>query len=134
MRLARYVFGLGGVFGFLLLAPMLFLEEQVGVAYPPPVAHPEFFYGFVGVALAWQVAFLLIATDPIRYRPLMLVGVLEKLGYGVPTWVLYAQGRAPVEVVIGGSIDLLLGMLFVASWWATRPRSAEGAAPADRVS
>lgn len=40
-------------------------------------------YGFIGVAAAWQVAFLLIAQDPLRYRLLILPGILEKLGFGV---------------------------------------------------
>ena len=29
--------------------------------YPPTITHPDFFYGFVGVALVWQLVFLLNA-------------------------------------------------------------------------
>jgi len=54
---------------------------------------PALFYGFAGVALAWQFVFLIIASNPVRFRPLMLVGILEKLGFFLPTVALYAQHR-----------------------------------------
>jgi hypothetical protein len=38
---------------------------------PPAITHSEFYYGFVGFAMTWQVAFLIIRRDPKRYRPLM---------------------------------------------------------------
>jgi hypothetical protein len=34
------------------LLPLYFLEENQGTDFPPPLAHPEHFYGFIGVALA----------------------------------------------------------------------------------
>jgi hypothetical protein len=47
MRLARWVFLLAGVSGVLIVAPMYFLEAQIGRDQPPPVNHPEFYYGGV---------------------------------------------------------------------------------------
>ena len=38
------------------------MEARVGRDYPPAITHPEYFYGFLGVAAAWQVAFLVIAA------------------------------------------------------------------------
>ena len=61
-----------GVYGLIVMAPNYFLERQISQNDPPPITHPEYFYGFVGVALAWQVAFLLISREPVRLRPLML--------------------------------------------------------------
>ena len=49
---------------------------------PTLIERPEHFYGFIGVARAWQVIFLIVASDVMRYRPLMLAGVLEKLSFG----------------------------------------------------
>ena len=37
----------------------------------------------VGVALVCQLLFLLISTDPRRYRPIILIGVLEKLSFAL---------------------------------------------------
>jgi len=41
----------------------LLLEYYIGEQDPPPITHPEFFYGFVGVAVAWQMLFLLMSRD-----------------------------------------------------------------------
>ena len=78
MQFARWVFRIAGIVGLMMLLTMYFLEEQIGRDQPPPIAHPEFFYGLVGVAVAWQFAFLVISLDPPRYRLLMLPAVIEK--------------------------------------------------------
>lgn len=116
---ARRVFLLAGIYGIVALLPQYFLEERIGVELPPPITHPEHFYGFVGVALAWQLAFLLIARDPVRFRPLMPVAVLEKLAFGVAAVVLYTQGRVAGSVLSFGLLDLLLASLFTAAFVAT---------------
>jgi hypothetical protein len=117
---ARRVFTAAAIYGIVVLAPQYFMEERIGRDYPPPITHPEHFYGFIGLALVWQFVFLLIARDPIRYRPLMLIAVLEKLVFGIPALILYAQGRLAAMVLAAGVIDLLLGTLFVLSYRATR--------------
>lgn len=119
MSFARRVFLLAGIYGIIALLPQYFLEERIGVEMPPPITHPEHFYGFVGVALAWQLAFLLIARDPVRFRPLMPVAVLEKLSFGVAAIVLYTQGRVAGSVLSFGFIDLILAALFTAAFVAT---------------
>lgn len=119
MSFARRVFLLAGIYGIIALLPQYFLEERIGVEMPPPITHPEHFYGFVGVALAWQLAFLLIARDPVRFRPLMPVAVLEKLSFGVAAIVLYTQGRVGGSVLSFGFIDLILAALFTAAFVAT---------------
>ena len=42
-------------------------------ASTPEINHPELYYGFVGVTLAWQIVYVLIGLDPLRYRPFMLL-------------------------------------------------------------
>ena len=81
--MARWIFRIAAIYGLIALTPLYFLEARVA-APAPLLAHPEHFYGFIGTALAAQVMFLVIASDPARYRPLMLAGVLEKLAFGVP--------------------------------------------------
>src|SRR5262245_55352144 len=83
MLFARWVFRIAGIYGLAVLVPQYSLEEQVSRDYPPPITHPEYFYGFLGVAVSWQVAFLLIAQDPARYRPLMIPAALEKAAFGI---------------------------------------------------
>jgi hypothetical protein len=55
MRFARWVFLAAGVYGVLIMTPHYILEHHVNRHHPPPINHPEFYYGFVGVTLAWQV-------------------------------------------------------------------------------
>lgn len=119
-RFAKRVFLGAAVYGIVVLLPQYFLEAKIGRDYPPPITHPEQFYGFIGVALAWQLVFLLMSSDVRRYRALMLPAVLEKLAFGVPAIVLYAIGRTAGSVAAVGSIDLVLGVLFVLAYRATR--------------
>ena len=119
MRFAKTVFLVAGVYGLLVLLPQLFLEEKFGRDYPPPVTHPEFYYGFVGVAVAFQVLFLIVARDPARYRAVMIPAVIEKASFGVAVPVLYLQGRVPAVILTPAAIDLILGALFVAAYLKT---------------
>ena len=119
MTFARRVFAGAAVYGILALLPQYFLEARIGRDFPPPITHPEQFYGFVGVSLAWQFLFLLIARDPLRYRPAMIVAVLEKLAFGGATVVLFALDRVPAPVLAVGLVDLLLASLFTAAYRKT---------------
>lgn len=118
---ARRVFLIAAVYGVLVLAPQYFMEARIGRDFPPPITHPEHFYGFIGVALAWQVLFVVIARDPVRYRAVMPVAVLEKLGFGIAAVVLFAQGRLHAAVLGAGVIDLVLAALFLAAFRLTPP-------------
>jgi hypothetical protein len=113
---ARRVFGLAAVYGFVSLVPMYFIERRLMEQLPPPLTHPEFYYGFVGVALAWQVLFVLIAREPARLRPAMLPAVLEKLSWGIEVLVLVSLGRVGRFFVPAAVIDLVLAALFLAAW------------------
>lgn len=119
-RIARWIFVVAAVYGFLCLAPQYFMEDRIARDFPPPLNHPEHFYGFIGVALVWQIAFLLIASDVRRYRLFMIPAALEKVSFGAAVLVLFAQGRVPSLLVIFGGIDLVLAVLFVLSFRLTR--------------
>ena len=108
-----------GIWGILVLAPLYFLESLIGVRNPPPITHPEYFYGFVGVGLAWQILFLIIASDPIRYRGVMPAGVLEKLAFALAVYVLFARQRVDASMAAAATIDLFWAMLFIAAFVKT---------------
>src|SRR5579864_9406339 len=111
MKFAKIVFWIAGIYGVLVIAPLYFLLDAIGRQDPPPITHPGFFYGFAGVALAWQIAFFIIATDPVRFRPMMIPSILEKLTYGIAIVVLYLhhQVRTP-DLGLAGA-DLLFAAL-----------------------
>jgi hypothetical protein len=123
---ARWVFWIAGAYGLLILTPLYFMEKQIGIDQPPPITHPEFFYGFIGCALAFQVAFLVIGTNPRRFRAMMIPSVIEKFSYGIACFVVNAQGRLPGVALVFAGIDMVLGVLFILSYFATRHHSAEG--------
>jgi hypothetical protein len=123
MRFATWVFRLAGATGLLILLPMYFLEAWYGAEYPPPITHPELYYGFVGVALACQVMFLIIGSDPARYRPMMVPAMIEKFTYGIGTAWLVAGGRTVPTLAATAAMDLTLGVLFVAAFVKTRSQT-----------
>lgn len=122
MKFAKTVFSIAGIWGFLVLTPLYFMFNLIGTKDPPPITHPAFYYGFVGAGLAWQIAFLIIATDPVRFRPIIPAAVVEKFTYGVALIVLHLQGRLHAADLTFAGTDLLLGVLFIAAFVQTRSR------------
>jgi hypothetical protein len=131
MAFARWLFRIAGVYGLLAIVPLYFAADK----YMPVVGTPVlrsgfvFYYGFLGVAVAWQVTFLVIAHDPLRFRPLMLPAVIEKLGFFVPTTALFFLGHAREDLLAAGIIDGIFGVLFIVAWYrlpATSPAAASG--------
>ena len=118
-KFASRVFILAGVYGLLVLPPFYFLEERIGRDTPPPITHPEYYYGFLGVTIAWQIAFVMIGRNPVRYRPLMLVALFEKVSYGVVAIPMYCLGRIGGGPLMGGIIDLGLAVLFILAFQRT---------------
>jgi hypothetical protein len=120
MQFAKWVFLAAGIYGFVVLTPLYVLEPAIS-AQQGPVTHPEYFFGFVGCALAFQLLFLIIARDPVRLRPAMLAAIVEKVTFPAAVWPLFLQGRAPAAVTAFSTIDLFWGALFAISWMRTRP-------------
>ena len=120
MHFARRVFLIAAIYGIVGLVPQYFLEDKTGRDHPPAITHPEFFYGFTGVALAFQFLFLIIAHDPPRYRQAMLPGAMEKVAFGASTLVLYLRGRLAAPMVGFGIVDLVFAALFLVAYRMTR--------------
>jgi hypothetical protein len=118
MRFAKWVFLVAGVSGIVMILP-LYLEDQFFQEYPTAINRPEFYYGFVGVTLAWQFLFLVIATDPVRYRTAMLPAMLEKAGFALAFPLLYAAGRVAGVWLAFASMDATWLVLFVVAYLRT---------------
>ena len=119
MKFAKIVFWLAAIWGFLIITPLYFLFALISKNDPPPITHPGFFYGFVGVAMVWQLAFILIARDPIRFRPMMIPAILEKLVYSIPVIILVLQKRMHPADLVFSATDLLLAVLFLIAYLRT---------------
>ncbi|HEX8325211.1 MAG TPA: hypothetical protein VF595_15015 [Tepidisphaeraceae bacterium] len=123
MTFARRTYRIAAIYGLIVTLPAYFLESRLN----PPVSHPEQYYGFLGVVLAWQGAFWLIGGDPLRYRPLMPVTWVEKAGFAIPAVILFLQGRVDAAVLAVGLIDAGLCVAFVIAFIVTgRSGTTEG--------
>jgi hypothetical protein len=119
MKFAKVVFRVAAIWGVLVITPLYFMFGLIGRNDPPPITHPGFFYGFVGLALAWQIAFLLIGGDPVRYRPLMIPSIFEKFSFGAAVVILVLRKRMHSADLLFAGTDLLLGFLFVVAYFKT---------------
>ena len=126
MNLARRVFRFAGIYGLLVLVPQYFTEVKLGTDYPPAITHPEFYYGFLGVSISWQIAFLFVATDPLRYRPIMIPSILEKATFSIAVILLFLGHRTSGMMLGFALIDLMLGVAFVVAFVRTSsPQAAQ---------
>ena len=124
MKFAKFVFLIAGIYGLIVLLPMYFLEETTGHDSPPPITHPEYYYGFICVAVAWQIVFLILSRNPVRYRPMMIPAIVEKATFGVAVIVLYLQHRVSNFTLAPALIDSAWGVLFVVAYLKTKSEAA----------
>ena len=116
MKFARWVFAVAGVYGVLVTFPLYFMEGRINADYPPAISHAEYYYGFAGVVLVWQVLFLFIAKNPAAFRPVIPFCIAEKMSM-IPIFaVLFPGGRFPSNWIPLMLIDLILGALFWISY------------------
>ena len=121
MTFAKIIFWIAGIYGLVVITPLYFLANRIGQQDPPPITHPGFYYGFVGVAIAWQIAFFVIASNPVRLRPIMIPAVLEKIGFGVAMVVLYLQHSVRSADLGFGIVDLVFALLFLIAFSKSKP-------------
>ena len=121
MNFAKVVFVGAGMWGIGVLTPLYWLVDVSGRRYGVPTEYPQFYYGFLSVAMAWQIAFLIIGSNPTRFRVLMIPAILEKLGYVVPLAVLYQQARVTWADAQAAVPDFALGILMMLAFVKTRP-------------
>ena len=120
MKFAKWTFRTAGVFGLSVMIPMLFVENLIEQIMPPSVNHPEFFYGFVVLNICWQILYLFLAKDPIRFRPMMIPAFLAKASAPVALMWLYLQGRISSQWITTSIMDGVFAILFLVSYWAKR--------------
>ena len=129
MGFAKWTFRIAGIYGFVVLAPMYLMEQQVGQDFPPAITHPEYYYGFIGVALSFQILFLILSTDPLKFRMMMIPSILEKATYGIAVLGLFLQGRINPVIFYFSLVDLTFGLLFLIAYLKTDPTAQEDATP-----
>ncbi len=119
MKFAKIVFLCAGVGGIVALTPAYFLLNFLSARVPPPFTHPVFYYGFIAVVQVWHAAFCWIATDPVRFRPMMVFAVMEKFVFVFIVIVVWLGGQAISALLLVAAADFLLGVLFLAAFFKT---------------
>ena len=120
MKFAKVVFWIAGIWGLLVITPLFFMFDLIGKNDPPPITHPGFYYGFCTVTLAFQIAFIVIARDPVRLRPIMVPAMVEKFAYGIAMVVLYLHAQIKTPDLMFVAADTILGVLFVMAYVKTK--------------
>jgi hypothetical protein len=115
MRFVRGVFLVAGLTGIVILLPM-YHEARFFSENPPVINRPEFYYGFVGVTLAWQLLFLVIAFDPVRYRLAILPALVEKGSFALAIPLLYAYERVSSFWLYAAAMDGTWLILFALAY------------------
>jgi hypothetical protein len=126
LKFAKIVFMVAGVWGVLVTLPLYFLYDLIGHQSPPVITHPEFYYGFVGVTLTWQVVFLVIATNPARYRTMIIPSILDKFSYVLANLALFVNHKMTASQALPSTTDLVLALFFISAFLKTRSRPNEG--------
>jgi hypothetical protein len=117
VRFARNFCYWAGWYGILTHTPLLFMEAKFGSKQPPPVNHPELYYGYIAVALSWQVAFLMLSRDPLAHRAFLVPAGLEKLAFATAGLWLYFDGKVSSLVGAFAGVDLLFASGFFFSFF-----------------
>jgi hypothetical protein len=118
INVARWIFLLAAIYGIPVLGVWFFhTPAMVGRASSQ---QPEIYYGFAGLGVAWQIVFLLIASDPLRYRPLMLISAsCEKFFFAGMLVVLLIRHIAQRHWIPPAVIDGSLGIAFLYAYFIT---------------
>ena len=114
MKTAQWIFRIAGVFGLAATVPLAFAEKMMGVE------QPEYYYGFVFLDICWQILYLILSSNPVRFRPMMIPAFLAKAsGTAALAW-LYLAGRVSGQWIAIGAVDGVFAVLFLVAFWRTR--------------
>lgn len=122
MTFARWTFAIAATWGFLILGALYFNQANPALVPPPLPNHPDFYFGFLAVGLAWQAAFVILAIDPVKYRLFMIPAVLEKLGYVSTLLALFLRRELVPQMLGAALLDGTFGLLFLIAYFKTAPR------------
>jgi hypothetical protein len=118
MKLARWVFLIAGILDLLPVVPLAYAAISNGEAILPDVASMGlFFYVSVFQYVCWQMLYIVLARDPVRYRPMMIPAFLVEVTAPFnPAWLFLYGFRFWIPIAV---VDLVLAILFVVAFWLT---------------
>jgi len=113
MKFAKWIFLVSGIFGLITTIPLAFTEKKM------LVQQPEFYYGFVFLDICLQIVYIIIATSPIRFRPMMIPAFLAKASGLIALSWLYLINRVTPQWMVIGAVDGVFAVLFLIGYFLT---------------
>jgi hypothetical protein len=127
MRLSRWVFAIAGTFGVILILPFAYTTVVSGeLSLPDGSGAGLFLIGSFLQHIVWQIVYFIIATDPHRFRPMMVPAIFSMGISGFSSIWIYAYGiRMGVPV---GVVSVLMALTFIVAYWQSGLRAQLSAA------
>ena len=124
MKFAKIVFQAAGIWGVVILCPLYFMSGAIGHRDPRAISHLGYYFGFLNVTLAWQLAFFILAKDPLRFRPMIIASIAEKAFYCASIIVLCSLRLVTKAESMTALPDLVFAVLFTMAYGRTKPNAS----------
>ena len=110
----RVFFAVAAAFNFLAGLPLLIAPAEMAASLGVAVPDDLMYHRFTGLLVAcFGGVYALLATDPMRYRPVVWTGVIGKAGVVALFTDAYLGGRVPIQAyaVSLGDLAFVIGFL-----------------------
>lgn len=110
----RVFFAVAAAFNFLAGIPLAIAPAEMAASLGVPVPDDLMYHRFTGLLVAcFGGIYALLASDPMRYRPVLWTGVIGKAGVVVLFTEAFLGGRVPLQAyaVSVGDLAFVIGFL-----------------------
>ena len=127
MKIARWIFLAAGVLGLVPLAPIFYELARGGQdMLPDGGSMGLFIYIFLALYTFWQIFYLILAANPMRFRPMIILAFFVCAVTPFNTLWLYFYGMVVWQGII--IVSLAFALLFLGSFWMPGRESRRAAA------
>ncbi len=111
----RIFFIVAAVFNFVAGIPLTIAPAEMAASLGLPVPDDLMYHRFTGLLVAcFGGVYALMASDPMRYRPVLWTGVIGKAGVVIMFTEAFLGGRVPFQAYAVSLGDLAFVIGFVA--------------------
>ena len=116
MKFAKWILVLAGMVGMISLFPLYFKEHTIA----PDLMYPVFYYGFISINIIWQLMYIYISHDPVKFRPIIFFGFMVKIIGAISIFFLIIQDRAEYWWIAIALVDFIFSILFLVSFFVLK--------------
>ena len=117
MKFARWVFLIAGILGLLPVLPLAYDTIANGEAILPDFASMGLFFCVVVFQyVCWQILYIVLASDPVRYRLMMIPSFFAKVSAPFnPIWLFLYGFNYWIPIAV---VDVVFAILFLIAFWS----------------